>query len=106
MSTGGMDWDAGTVNLSSAGTGQQIENSERRVKSLMVRARLGNTGMIYYGRSDVSSTNGVQLAPGERCIDNFAGARQESDGSVPFNTAFFDGDTTNDDIDWIAHLVT
>lgn len=80
----------------------QISNTEDRVLSLFVRARAGNTGNVYFGVSDVSSTNGLELAPGESQTTSFNTPNQP--GSVQFKTFYLDTATNGNDVDWTVIL--
>lgn len=91
--------DFGTTNLTSAGAAQQINNVTTKITYLLLQARPGNTGDLYVGLSDVSSTNGWTLQPGAQIAIDF-----DPDGkgtSIDPSQFYFDGDTTNDDIDWM-----
>jgi len=93
-----MKFDAGSLTITTAGTELQFSNTADRVKSLSVRARPGNTGNVFFGVSDVTSTNGWTLQPGEGKIEDFG------DGSVPFSTFYGDSATSGDILDWTAIL--
>jgi len=95
-----MRMDAGSTNLTSAGSAQIIDDSPSAIVFITIQAKPGNTGDIYIGVSDVSSSNGWTLQPGESKDLDFdpLGAGQ----SITFDQLFFDGATTNDDIEWIV----
>ena len=92
--------DFGSTNLTSAGSAERVNNVDRQLTFIAFQARPGNTGNIFVGVSDVSSTNGWTLTPGEvRDIDfDPQGIGQ----SINMNELFFDGATTNDDIEWMV----
>lgn len=92
-----MNWDAGTTTVSSAGSRVQISNTKHRIKSIAVKARIGNTGKVYFGVSDVSSTNGWELQPGESLSQDFGAA-----GSESFDIFYVDAATSGDDLDWVV----
>ena len=93
-----MQWDAGSLTIATAGTELQFSNTQDRVKSLSVKARPGNTGNVFLGRSDVSSTNGWTLQPGESKTVDFG------EGSVLFSVFYGDAATNGDILDWSAVL--
>ena len=62
----------------------------------MVKAR---TGTIYFGESDVSSTNGMELKTGKSLSLSF------DKGSAPMSSFYIDGAANNDAADWVAILV-
>ena len=66
-----MIFDTGTTTVSTAGTEQQISNTTNRVRWIQVRALAANSGISYLGVSDVSATNGYELAAGNSIEINF-----------------------------------
>ena len=50
--------DIGTTTVSTAGTEQQISNTNNRVLWIKAKALAANSGIAYLGVSDVTSTNG------------------------------------------------
>lgn len=94
-----MRFDAGSTNLTSAGTAQVVISSDSLlITFIAIKAKPGNTGDIYFGVSDVSSTNAWTLRPGEETSMDFDPAGQGT--SLDQALLFFDGATTNDDIEW------
>ena len=93
-----MRFDTGTTDVPSAGTAEQISNTPDRVKAIEAPAPSGNTGSVYFGVSDVSATNGRELAPGEAATYSFGA------GSVLFSVFFVDAATSGDDLDWAVIL--
>ena len=55
--------DGGTTNVSSAGTRVQISNTVNKVRWIRVKALAGNSGLVYFGTSDVSASNGIKEIP-------------------------------------------
>ena len=55
---------SGTITVAAAGTRVQAAH-KGNVRSLVFKARQANTGDVSIGGSDVSSTDGFTLAPGE-----------------------------------------
>jgi hypothetical protein len=93
-----MRWDSGSTNIGTAGTQVQISNTQDDVKSIAVKARKGNTGKTYFGLSDVSSSNGWELEPGEGKAVSFGA------GSVKFAIFWVDAAADGDDVDWSVVL--
>jgi len=94
-----MRFDAGSTNLTLAGTAQIVNNVPEQVTFVKLRARAANVGNLYIGVSDVTSTNGWELEPRDVLLIDL-----DPDGkgsSLPANTFYFNGTTTNDDIDWV-----
>ena len=54
----------GVQNVTTAGTAVQLASSNA-IKSITIRAKSTNTGIIYVGTSTVSSANGFQLSSQE-----------------------------------------
>lgn len=52
-------------NVASAGTAELLVKTDPRAGRLIIKAKHANTGMIYIGGSDVSSSNGFVLDAGE-----------------------------------------
>ena len=89
---------AGTTDIPNAGTRVQISNTADKVKTIAVRGRVGNTGNVYFGVSDVASTTGWELEPGDYKSVDFG------EGSVPLSVFFVDAATNGDDVDWAVVL--
>lgn len=89
-----MRFDAGTTDIATAGTRVQISNTSDAVKQITVSARPGNAGNVFFGVSDVSSTNGITLPPGDSKVWDFG------KGSVLFSIFWVDAATNGDDLDW------
>jgi hypothetical protein len=73
------------------------------VLSIEFHARSNNAGLVYFGRSDVSTTNGRELAAGEATTLNFGTDRE--DGTVEFNFFYVTIGTGGDRIDWTVILL-
>ena len=61
---------SGTMTVTTAGTRVQAAH-KGNVRSLVFKARQANTGDVFIGGSDVSSSGGFTLAPGEAVQLNF-----------------------------------
>lgn len=85
------------INLTSAGTAQQISTSSLICQTVVINAAEANTGPIYVGDSNVASNRYMyKLSPGESCTitgDNLVGAQD-----LDLSEIYFDGGTTDDDI--------
>lgn len=57
---------AGQKNVTTAGT-QVVLATAMRVTSVVVRAKVANTGMIYVGVDSVDSSTGFELDAGDAC---------------------------------------
>ena len=93
-----MRFDAGSTDIPTAGSAVQISNTSDRVKSISVQGDRDNTGNVYFGVSDVSATNGWEMAPGEDKTVNFG------EGSVLFSKFYVDAATNGDDVNWSVIL--
>lgn len=89
-----MRFKAGSLAVSGAAT--QLSDTKDRVKVLDVTARAGNKGNIYFGDSDVSTTNGKELRPTDNAKVNCG------DGSVLFEGFYAVGTDSGDYLDWMA----
>ena len=67
-----MIFDSGTTNVSSAGTRGQLSNTTNRVRWIKVKALAANSGIAYFGVSDITTTNGYELSAGNELEINFA----------------------------------
>lgn len=92
-----MRFDAG----SASGSGR-ISNTRDKVLSIEFHARSTNAGLVYFGRSDVSATNGRELAAGEAVTLNFGEGGKE--GSVEFSFFYVTVVRGSDRIDWTVVL--
>lgn len=90
------------VSIGTVRASGQIEDSNDAVLVLEFHARSTNEASVYVGMSDVSSTNGRELPPGESCTLNFAipdiGAHR---GSMLLNK-FYADISNSDELDWVA----
>ena len=97
-----MPFKVGTTDVPSAGTRVQISNTAERVLTIQVYARAGNSGLVYFGTSDVSASNGREIAAGKDITIDFRGLTKQSDGSIQFNKFYVDAATNGDDVDWMV----
>ena len=93
-----MRFDAGTTDVPSAGTAVQLSNSVDRVVWIRVSARTGISGTLYFGRSDVSSSNGFELSANDYLEIDLR------PGSEAFRAFYADASTNGNDLDWVVLL--
>ena len=86
------------TRVSTAGTRVQLSNVTDRVRYIKVSARTGNSGLVYFGLSAVSSTVGYELSANDSLELNFG----EHGGTVPLSTFWADSSASNQDLDWAA----
>ena len=88
--------DTGIATVSTSGTAVQISNTPNRVLKITVKALAANSGIVYFGESDVSTTNGWGLSAGNEFEENY----RELGGSVPFNSFWVDAASNGDKLYW------
>mgnify|MGYP005820690835 FL=1 len=93
-----MRFDAGTTDVPSAGTAVQLSNTVDRVVWIRVSARTGISGALYFGRSDVSSSNGFELSANDHLEIDLR------PGSEAFSAFYADASTNGNDLDWAVLL--
>ena len=86
---------AGTAVALSAATG--APDARNKVKYIKVSARTGNSGVIYFGDSSVSSTLGYELSANDSAEINLL----DTQASLPFADFYADASANNQDLDWI-----
>lgn len=91
-------FDTGTTDVPSAGTAVQLSNTIDRVLWIRVSARTGISGTLYFGRSDVSSSNGYELSANDYLEMDFR------PGSEVFSAFYADASTNGNDLDWSVIL--
>jgi len=87
---------AGTSVALSAATG--APDARNRVKYIKVSARTGNSGVVYFGDSTVSSTLGYELSANDNLEINLL----ETNSSLVFGDFYADSSASNQDLDWIV----
>ena len=87
---------SGTIKVTAAGTRVQAAH-KGNFATAVFKARSGNTGDVYLGGDDVSSTDGMTLTPGESIQLQLA---------VPVSTSQFWSDAANNDdqVDFIGSV--
>ena len=91
----GCFFQANTVNVPTPGSAVQISSAPDRVRRITFKALAGNTGDVYVGGSDVSSTVGLPLSPGESVPLDF------SPETEPLTSFYVDAANANDKVSWI-----
>ena len=84
----------GTVNVVGAGTAVQV-GKNGNVTSVTFISRSDNNGAVYVGTSDVTSTNGVYLGPGDHVRLPFRGKDR-------LESFWCDADNADENIDFVA----
>ena len=95
-----MIFDAGTTTVSTAGTEVQISNTTNKVRWIQVKALAANSGISYFGVSDITATNGYELSAGNTLEINFG----EQGGTVAFSTFYVDVASSGDKVSWVVIL--
>ena len=95
-----MIFDAGTTTIATAGTEQQISNTNNRVRWLKAKALAANSGIVYIGVSDITATNGYELSAGNEIELNFA----DAGGTILWSTVYVDAATNGDKVCWAVIL--
>ena len=90
-----MDWDAGYVDVPSAGTAVRVNNTPQKVLWIRFKAE---TGTIYVGKSDVSSTNGWPVTTAANVDLTFDYGAQG--GSVKMDTFYVDAASNGDNVSY------
>jgi len=93
-----MKFTSTKTRVSTAGTRVQLSNVTDRVRYIKVSARTGNSGVVYFGGSGVSSTVGYELSANDSLELNFG----EQGVTVAMSTFGADSSATNQDLDWVA----
>ena len=92
--------DTGITTVSTSGTAVQISNTPNRVLKITVKALAANSGIVYFGESDVSTTNGWGLSAGNEFEENY----RELGGSVAVSSIYVDVATNGDKVCWLVVL--
>ena len=90
----------GSTIIANPGTKAQIISSAIRCKGYVLTGRLTNAGTVYVGLTNVTSTNGYSLVPGES-LAVFFGPGQGKGASVDPRDFYVDAETANDYVDWL-----
>ena len=93
-----MSIQAGTTTVATAGTSVQVTAQGWNIKAVTFKAKESNTGSVFIGGSDVSSSNGFELTPGSHHEFVFP-----SQGKLSWFHA--DADNNSDKVDWFVMSV-
>tara|TARA_Y100000310_G_scaffold183744_1_gene183866 strand:+ start:333 stop:632 length:300 start_codon:yes stop_codon:yes gene_type:complete len=93
-STSAPTFISGEKTVTAAGTAEALASTQR-VKSCAVVAKLGNTGKVYLGGSDVASTTNDGLDPGD--VVNLPAINW-----LDLAHVYIDVDTTGEGVDFYA----
>ena len=85
---------SGEAIVTTGGTAVAL-SAARRVRSVLIRAKAGNTGLLYVGGSDVDSTVNDGLDAGESISFDSVGWMDLAD-------IFIDADTNGEGVDFYA----
>ena len=95
-----MIFDAGTTTVATSGTEQQLSNTTNRVRWIKVKALAANSGISYFGVSDITTANGYELSAGNELEINFA----DIGGTVAFSSFYVDVASNGDKVSWVVVL--
>ena len=95
-----MIFDSGTTTVATSGTEQQLSNTANRVRWIKVKALAANSGISYFGVSDITTTNGYELSAGNEIEINFS----DVGGTVAFSTFYVDVASSGDKVSWVVVL--
>ena len=103
--------DIGTTDIPAAGTVVRLTadaglDVKDRILWCSFQARDGNTGIVYVGIADVTSTHGWELHP---TVTEYEGRPLVLNpgaygGSIAAGDIYFDAATNGDDVDWALIL--
>ena len=85
---------SGTIRITAAGTRVQAAN-KGNARSIIFKARHGNMGDVYLGGSDISSTDGMTLVPGEAI-------HMQVNEPISISQLWADADNDGDQVDFLA----
>lgn len=82
---------SGNFNVTTAGVAEAM-TSTARILDVILQAKITNNGNIYVGGSNVSSSNGIGLAPGQSI----------SLSVTNLSKIYLDADASGDGVKWTA----
>lgn len=88
------------VTVSSAGTAVQFSAAPLKVKSILIQAPQGNSGVVYIGNSTVSSSNTPSLSAGDCYEIDFK--KEPSDTPGELSDIYADAATSGDTVRYLA----
>ena len=86
---------ASEKTVTSAGTAEALVGSSQRVRSLTLVAKASNTGQVYIGGSDVSSSTNDGLEPGDVVTI-------PAETWLDLNDIYIDADNSGEGVDFYA----
>lgn len=86
------------LNLDSAGTAQRLNASTIECEVVVIAAASGNTGTMYIGDSNVSSSRFIGALAAGDAMSIEAGKVSNGTDRLDLKEIWFDGGTTGDDI--------
>ena len=86
---------ASAKTVATAGQAEALSASSQRVRSLTLIAKTSNTGQVYVGGSDVSSSTNDGLAPGDAL-------EIPADNWLDLTDVYLDVDTNAEGVDFYA----
>lgn len=81
-------------NVTAAGTPEKLSSESLQVTSCVIQAKRSNTGNVYIGGSDVSSTTGTSLIAGQTYNLSLSG----TDGLYDLQRLWLDVDTSGEGV--------
>ena len=86
---------AGEKTVTAAGTAEALVAATQRAKAVTIIAKVGNTGQVYVGGSDVASTTNDGLNPGDEL-------EIPADNWLDLADLYLDVDTNGEGVDFYA----
>lgn len=93
---------SGTVTVTLAGTQVAFPEARGRIVWLKVRAKEGNTGIVYLGDADVSASSGYPLHNGTDGVHSEVELSAPFGGSIQIDAIYLDSASNGDAADFIA----
>lgn len=86
-------------SVAAAGTREQLTSTPTLADQVLIQAKPGNSGNVFVGDSNVSSTRGWTLIPGQ--FVSFEGPRRPGGtDSMDLSTIWLDVATNGDGVQW------
>ncbi|NIO44974.1 MAG: hypothetical protein GTN36_05485 [Candidatus Aenigmarchaeota archaeon] len=87
-----------TATVTSAGTAVPFSSTSKVVRSINIQADVNNVGNVFIGSSDVDSTNGIELAPGNTMSIEAPMMGMSGADDLDLNNWYVDAANSNDSI--------
>lgn len=88
----------GATDVPTAGTAVQINDTPRRILSIIFKGRDSNAGKVYVGTSSVTASTGFELKANQTIEIRFVDKRV----SGRMSDFYVNAATNGDDVDWLA----